>query len=305
MNTKTNTQSRTEPRMPEGPEIKTCCDQLQFITKCFVDSIDYKDSMRVKGLHNIDIGSRVQKVYAYSKKLFIKFSCGYTLVCSYGMNSGWYYERKPHTVVTLTLSYCSDNVLPRLLVKKQRLEDPVKSFGKVKLYTQQFDIFFEIVRFGSIEAIPNDEIEDYLSQFGPDVLHDDVDYDEYLDLMSLKKIQNWELCKLMLDQRLFITGVGNYLRCEIMYRAKIRPTRKIRDLNGDELKRIYDYTHSVMRDSYRSGGLTIESFFPPDGKAGTFKKIVYGQDKDPRGNKVVKEEFSCKRTCHWVPAVQR
>lgn len=293
--------------MPEGPEIKTSADQLKFLEDCIVYQCNYKDGKRVINMDKVEQGCKVKKVYSYSKKLLIKLSCGYTLICSYGMNSGWYFEKKPHTVVSLIV--CSYKPFDSERSVQGNNEE------KIKIYKYARKIYFEIVRFGTIEAKLNSEMNRYLNQFGPDPLFyshlplerimEEKYYDEYLDLMSVKKVQNWEICKLLLDQRCYLTGVGNYLRAEILYRARLRPDRKVNTLSKKELLRLYKQTHIVMRESYMSGGLTIESFFPPNGERGMFKKVVYDQEFDPLGNKVIKQTFSCGRNCYWVKEVQR
>ena len=104
-----------------------------------------------------------------------------------------------------------------------------------------------------------------------------------------------------------VCGVGNYIKADSLWLAKISPKRKVKDISDIEFADLKEAIQRVMRTSYESGGATIASYQSFDDKPGEYgqKMIVYGQKKDPEGNDVIKEKTDDGRTTHWVPSVQK
>ena len=100
------------------------------------------------------------------------------------------------------------------------------------------------------------------------------------------------------------SGVGNWIRAEILYECKIAPNRKLKDLSESDIKHLYHWSIKILKDAYNVKGLTISNYIDPEGNYGTYKVKVYMQKKDPYGHKVITSVFSDKRTIHWVPEVQ-
>jgi formamidopyrimidine-DNA glycosylase len=116
---------------------------------------------------------------------------------------------------------------------------------------------------------------------------------------------NKPIGQLLMDQSLF-AGVGNYIRAEALYQAKMSPWRLGNQLTEDDLKALYEAIVSVMKESYDHQGATILTYknaYGEEGKHSSYFK-VYGQSKDPLGNIIKKEDTPDKRTIHWCPAVQ-
>ena len=107
------------------------------------------------------------------------------------------------------------------------------------------------------------------------------------------------------DQRRF--GVGNYIKCEMLYRCRISPHRLVQDLTQDEICQLWNWGKLIMQASYDQGGASIRNYRQVNGETGefTFEFEVYAQKQDPNGNTVVREETLDGRTTHWVPEVQR
>jgi formamidopyrimidine-DNA glycosylase len=109
-----------------------------------------------------------------------------------------------------------------------------------------------------------------------------------------------------MNQSLF-AGVGNYIKCEMLYRCRISPHRLVQDLTQDEICQLWNWGKLIMRASYDQGGASIRNYRQVNGETGgfTFEFEVYAQKQDPNGNTVVREETLDGRTTHWVPEVQR
>jgi len=142
------------------------------------------------------------------------------------------------------------------------------------------------------------------NQIGPDMLSEKVKYEDYEQVISRSRLKQKQICDFLLAQQYF-SGVGNYLKAEILYESRIRPDRVLGDLTDDEKYLLWRVSRTLIRESYTQGGKTIRSFYRPDGRTGNFIVLVYGHKKDPNGRKVVQNTFKDKRNTYWVPSVQK
>jgi formamidopyrimidine-DNA glycosylase len=104
-----------------------------------------------------------------------------------------------------------------------------------------------------------------------------------------------------------ISGIGNYLKAEILYAAKISPHRLCKDLTEEEIKLIAEKSFEITNASYQSGGATIMTYRDENNEKGLYSRrfMVYNHKTDPKGNKVIKETTTDKRSTYWVPEVQK
>jgi formamidopyrimidine-DNA glycosylase len=143
-----------------------------------------------------------------------------------------------------------------------------------------------------------------LSKLGHDPLKRDLDCPHFKSMIKKKKKKT--IAQVLMNQSV-ISGIGNYLKAEILYAARVSPHRECDSLTDKELGRICKYTNQIMNTSYNSGGATILTYKDENGNPGTFSRrfMVYNQKKDPLGNDVIRETTKDKRTTHWVPEVQK
>jgi len=114
----------------------------------------------------------------------------------------------------------------------------------------------------------------------------------------------------IVNQKL-ISGIGNYLRADALWMAKVSPFRKVSDLTDKEIELIYKSVRALMWGDYNlehakeKGYVSKDIKIPSDYKRDFF---VYMQTKDLDGNIVRKDELfegSQKRSIHWVEEVQK
>ena len=74
----------------------------------------------------------------------------------------------------------------------------------------------------------------------------------------------------MLDQSI-ITGIGNIYADEILFKCKINPLTKPRDLNEEQLSNIIKYTKETLEEAIKLGGTTIKSYESSKGVHGLFQ----------------------------------
>lgn len=141
-----------------------------------------------------------------------------------------------------------------------------------------------------------------LESLGPDMLTE-VSDEQFKDALEKKK--KWSLAKALMDQSV-VSGVGNYVKAESLWLARLSPHRKVESLSHQELQILNHSVKTVLRESLQSGGATLRTYKNFDGTVGQYssKFAVYNQGKDPDGNEVVKEKTDDGRTTHWVPSIQ-
>ena len=165
--------------------------------------------------------------------------------------------------------------------------------------------FNDMRNFGTIKFVKGKhEMVKKLKSLGPDMLAEDVSNHKFRE--ALMKRPKWSLAKALMKQDL-VCGVGNYIKADSLWLAKLSPHRVIESLSDAEFNDLNEAIKNVMRTSYASGGATIQSYVSFDDSIGTYTQnmIVYGQTHDPEGNEVIKEKTKDGRTTHWVPSLQK
>ena len=94
--------------------------------------------------------------------------------------------------------------------------------------------------------------------------------------------------------------LGNIYANEILFLSKIKPTRKVKNLNILEIKKLLNFTKKILKSFYKLGGSSIKDFSSSDGKKGSFQQHfnVYGKKGEPKcSNKNCKNKI--KKICNF------
>lgn len=173
-------------------------------------------------------------------------------------------------------------------------------------YYSAFALWFNDIRhFGTIKFVRgNQRHEKKLSTLGPCILTSGLTLQIFKE--RLLKHKQKRVAEVLLDQSV-VSGIGNYLRAEMLYASKIGPWRKIEDLQEQEISDLYKNILSISKSSYESQGASISTYKNVDGLKGTtqFDFKVYSKKSDPFGNKVIQETDLNGRTVHWCPTIQK
>ncbi len=165
--------------------------------------------------------------------------------------------------------------------------------------------FIDSRHFGTVKFVKGQKpTEDKLKTLGYDPF-DGLPPLNIFDALKRKKWAEKPIAQVMMDQTLF-AGVGNYIRAEALYAAKISPWRLSKDLSLQEVVVLTKHITTIMVNSYNSNGATIATYRDANGNSGTFSSrfACYGRKVDPNGNPIITEETADKRTIHWCPNVQ-
>jgi len=297
--------------MPEGPEIRIQIDLLKgFIGKTIIGMNHNEKSKfnkhKIKGLHLIKLPVKLNNIFCRGKTIFFE---GLTrqnkiiyMVSQLGMTGKWYWSKEGKLKPAKHSDFWID------------FGRPSKSFkGK---WVLQYRLYFNDMRhFGNFNIYDKDTIDEVWKKHGPCLLttalynkgidkklnnHQKIiTKEKYIEKLSDKRLKNKQICGFMLEQKYF-SGIGNYLRAEILYSSKIRPDKLLSELSNDEKEKLYKYSLDVILRAYLTQG-------PPNGyiPEGSFTLKCYNREYDPYGNPVVRQRFKDNRTIHWVPKIQK
>jgi endonuclease-8 len=83
----------------------------------------------------------------------------------------------------------------------------------------------------------------------------EVTLEEVLAQLEDPRFRGRNLGGLLLDQS-FVSGLGNYLRSEILWWAGLHPSWRPKDLDGEDREDLARWILDVTRQSYETGGVT-------------------------------------------------
>jgi formamidopyrimidine-DNA glycosylase len=280
--------------MPEGPEVTVIKNGLNNLLKnkyIHDFNFEYKARYQKRRPDNYNEISKefpikIKSVESKGKLIYFCFDNDWYLFNTLGMTGGWYSKKGYHTVVNLEYS------------------------NKKKDETTKTLYFDDQRHFGTFKFVKGkSELEKKLKTIGKDLLNENVTYTEFLT--KYKKVKHKKIDVAMNDQKIF-SGIGNYLKAEILYQAKISPHTIIDNIPDWKLKELLDCIKDRIMTSYHLNGASVEHYSDLKGNPGGFHKYfkVYQQKKYPKGNKVISERVSKpndpkSQKTYWVPSVQK
>lgn len=268
--------------MPEGPEVRITTDYLSKFINMSLISVSILSGRYTKkdivGLKESDFPATIKDVNCKGKFIYFTLTSNdmdYYLFSTLGMSGLWSDKKTKHSRFAFNLA--EEN----------------------KLY------FNDIRNFGTLKFVHDKKVLDKkLKSLGPDILSDHVDLQDFLNRFDKKP--NKTIAECLMNQSV-LSGIGNYLKAEILYCSRISPHRLVKDINEFEWESLHFNSIQQTRRSYSLGGATIATYRQPNGDEGLYNRrfAVYNQKEDLKGNKVIKETTADKRTTHWVPNIQK
>ena len=267
--------------MPEGPEVKILVTWLN-------------NNLKNKNLNNIKIlGGRYKRhsnpinwdvlkknlplkikgVFCKGKFIWFEFyDSNLSIWNTLGMSGWWNFEnnKKNNNIIFL--------------------------INKKKIY------FNDVRNFGTIKICYNHHLEKKLNLLGPDILDKKNDFLEFNKRLNRKR-NNTLISTALLDQKV-ISGIGNYLRSDILWVSKISPFKKINELDNIQIKKIYENSKLVGNRAFK---LHNNQYIKKDlihPSLGNNFFIVYSLNKDLDNNKIYKKKIN-NRTVYYVPKIQK
>ena len=175
--------------------------------------------------------------------------------------------------------------------------------ARVKFETSEGDLFFNDPRnFGTIKFCSRKDLKTKLESLGPDMLNEKVTSKVFIE--RFRSHPDITLAEALMSQWI-VSGVGNYLKADSLWLAKLSPWRKVSQTTDEQLTFLCESVSNVIRTAYLNGGSTILTYKGFDGEEGKHSMLVYGRKTDPGGEEVVCQETPDGRTTWWVPRVQQ
>lgn len=195
---------------------------------------------------------------------------------------------------------------------------------------KKYNLYFDDVRnFGTIEFTSDKKkLEQKLNKLAPDALKSQFTDAEFKYWIYEYKNKKQMLVKVLMDQtqtKGIVSGLGNYLVPEILYRSKLSPYRTIKSLDDPEIKQLAKSIKYILRMCYIKNNTDYVSHLVTFLKSHNdkikngkfpdyyddiktvekdFQFTVYRQKEDPEGNPVLADKIINGRTTYWVPVIQ-
>jgi len=267
--------------MPEIAEIKIMADGLQQLlctTENYLFEFDFNpgkayDEYYPELLQKFRpmLPLKIERITTNGKKIIVHLADQKFLVGSMGMSGTFRTEKQAHSDLWFT-------------------------FGAKDSKERNVIYFNDPRKFGLLEILFSEaELTERLSGLGPDLLANDISLEDFKKLLSKKSTQRRKMYTLMLDQE-FFSGCGNYLKSDILRKARIHPERILGSLSEEEFKRLHESTLTIMRKSYSLGGYSLEDYVDINGIKGKYEPLIYNRETDFEGYKVTVKHYSTRVT---------
>jgi len=117
----------------------------------------------------------------------------------------------------------------------------------------------------------------FIKELGPEPL--DLTSEKFKALIGSKKTR---IKPLLMDQA-FISGIGNIYASEVLFRAKINPSRLANSLTDKEKESLLGAIKEVLREAIKAGGSSVDDYVRLSGEKGDYVRHhrVYGRESKP------------------------
>ncbi len=277
--------------MPELPEVETIKNTVAKtllgakIVKVTVRQRQFRQNVPEDFENRIE-GATVIALKRIAKYMLVELDNGQTIIWHFGMSGKIKIE----------------SILPNQLDKHDHIIFETSN-GVI--------IYNDVRRFGLVTVCDSDKLKEnpLLKELGLDPWEKELTPKYLLDILHSKKCA---IKVALLDQSI-ICGIGNIYASEILYKARILPTRESKSINIEECALIIKYTQEILEKAIAAGGSTIHDFKRPDGDIGYFQKqhCVYNKtgqrcpDCCCNGKKHIEKIVLGGRSTFFCPVLQK
>ncbi len=240
--------------MPEAPELRLMRDYINHLDVDFYE-VTKSEISKLKDPNVKTIDTFKIKAITRGKELRLIFSNHIDdMIWSMGMSGSWKYV------------WLDNSIIPK--------HAHVMFYGELG-YDNVCLCMVDPRRFAKYKWTPKNQLSDRG--------HDPVDEFELFKeniLKASKKQLDTKLNEILMNQSLF-SGVGNYIRAEVIFRLNINPFQTLQEIiDSNKLDDLCLEVKSVMDESYVLGGGQLYTFKNPFEKEATsFKEwlLIYGK----------------------------
>ncbi|NEP17883.1 MAG: endonuclease VIII [Leptolyngbya sp. SIO4C1] len=271
--------------MPEGPEIRRAADKIErAIRQAPTEEIFFAFD-RLKPYQEKLIQAQVAAVQTRGKAMLIHFDNDLSIYSHNQLYGVW--------MVRSAYDYPSTNRQLRLAIHNAKKSALLYSASDIDVLTPS-----------EIEAHP------FLSQLGPDVLDPALNPQQLVEQLQSSRHVRRQFTTLFLDQH-FLAGIGNYLRSEILFVARLHPRLRPVDCTSAQLEALAAAAIAVPYQSYRYNGITSDLDLANQLKAQgqprrQYRHWVFNRDQQPCRicQTPVLKDFASSRRFYYCPICQ-
>ena len=217
--------------MPEGPEIRRAADRISkvLVGNEIIESNFYYERIRDK--EEIVKNKNIKELTTRGKAMLIRFKNNWSMYSHNQLYGRW--------TVNLNSTNIKSSRALRVVFKTKK--------HTVRLWSAT-----------DIDLIPTsfENEHSFLKKIGPDVLNESCSYELIEERLTSKRFHKKKASTLMLDQTVF-AGLGNYLRSEILFDAKIHPDDRPFDLDTTRINQWAKSIKDISYLAYKTGGFTV------------------------------------------------
>jgi endonuclease VIII len=271
--------------MPEGPEIRRAADQ---IAEALLDRRVTELFFAFEHLKPYEaefVGHSVTAVRTRGKAMVICFT-NQLYIYSHNQLYGRWYVRKHHSYP----------------VTKRQLRLAIHNAKKSALLYSASDI--EVLQESELTTHP------FLKRIELDVLDEAVTPEQIAKRFRDKRFYRRQLPILLLDQH-FLGGLGNYLRSEILFVARVYPALRPVDCSDAKINALAHAALSVTQQSYQTKGITNNLELAMQLKAqgytrSYYRHFVFNREKKPCWvcGTAIEKEILAGRRLYYCPHCQ-
>ncbi len=250
--------------MPEGPEVLNYYIFIKpILENKTIQNLEILSGKYVnKGIQNLEKvkNVKIKEVLLKGKTIFVKCDTDISLVFVHGMTGYYSKDAEKHSRIAFNFQDVDTNLY---------YNDP-RNFGTINIYTSK------------------ENFDKAWNSLGPDILNTEVDIKEFYS--RIDKYPKMKIGIALMEQKL-LAGIGNYLRCDILWYCKLHYERKIGTLTENEKEKLYHASINMIK--YHANFEHNLKYLPKN------EFFVYQQNKDIFNNKVIQAKFN-NRTIHYV-----
>jgi endonuclease VIII len=271
--------------MPEGPEIKRAADRIARAIQHRPTTSVFFAFDHLKAYESILQGREVIAVQTRGKAMLIRFDNQLSIYSHNQLYGVWMVRSAqdyPHTARQLRLAIHN--------VQKSAL-----------LYSAS-----DIAVLDEVAVMHHP----FLSKLGPDVLDEATTVEQVAARFQDAKFHRRSLAALLLDQH-FLCGLGNYLRSEILFVARVNPQRSLRQCTPDQVLALAKASIQIAQQSYLTGGITndlqlVERLKAEGKRRAAYRHFVFGREQQPcyRCGTLIVKAMLAGRRLYYCPCCQ-
>lgn len=305
--------------MPEIIEVRKCADfirkklknkeiiNINILNGRYKKKVPFDNYKKLK--KNIPL--KLIDVKTKGKLLYLIFDNNFYLINRLGLVGGWCFLKNKSEIY--------DHPDTHKYYMKYGDKKMMESYVVNSLKHLNFEIctnegtlyYYDMLSYGTLKCVDNnDELNEILNTLGPDIMDNKTTLEVFRNQILKKKNLDKPIGNVIVNQKV-ISGLGNYLRSDILWLSKINPFDNVEKLSDKQIENIYNNSKILTWGIYnKNQAIKLKIIKKSTKLPSDYKRLffVYMQEEDIYGNKVVKKELydgTQKRFITYVPAIQK